>query len=401
VAEIEFDSVQKIYADGTQAVHDLDLEITDGELMVLVGPSGCGKTTALRMLAGLEEITDGEIRIGERVVNDLTPKDRDIAMVFQSYALYPHMTVEQNLAFGLKLRKLPKQEINERVRRVAKILKIEEFLKRKPRALSGGQRQRVAMGRAIVREPQAFLMDEPLSNLDAKLRVTLRAEIHQLQRSLGVTTIYVTHDQVEAMTMGDRVAVMQLGHLQQVDTPQVLYDQPVNEFVAGFIGSPSINLLHAELQQEDGRLFVSFADYKLAVDDQLARNRSALADYIGRTVMIGIRPEDFEDAALEPDTPADRRISATADLTEPLGSEVLVYFSVEATGVISSAVTADAAEGDADLYFGGGNGDAPEVVTRVVARVSPRTRIAVGSKIELAVNTSRLYFFDPETRDAI
>ena len=401
MAEIQFDSVQKIYADGTQAVHDLDLEITDGELMVLVGPSGCGKTTALRMLAGLEEITDGEIRIGERVVNDLTPKDRDIAMVFQSYALYPHMTVEQNLAFGLKLRKLPKQEINERVRRVAKILKIEEFLKRKPRALSGGQRQRVAMGRAIVREPQAFLMDEPLSNLDAKLRVTLRAEIHQLQRSLGVTTIYVTHDQVEAMTMGDRVAVMQLGHLQQVDTPQVLYDQPVNEFVAGFIGSPSINLLHAELQQEDGRLFVSFADYKLAVDDQVARNRSALADYIGRTVMIGIRPEDFEDAALEPDTPADRRISATADLTEPLGSEVLVYFSVEATGVISSAVTADAAEGDADLYFGGGNGDAPEVVTRVVARVSPRTRIAVGSKIELAVNTSRLYFFDPETRDAI
>jgi multiple sugar transport system ATP-binding protein len=401
VAEIQFDSVQKIYADGTQAVHDLDLEITDGELMVLVGPSGCGKTTALRMLAGLEEITDGEIRIGERVVNDLTPKDRDIAMVFQSYALYPHMTVEQNLAFGLKLRKLPKQEINERVRRVAKILKIEEFLKRKPRALSGGQRQRVAMGRAIVREPQAFLMDEPLSNLDAKLRVTLRAEIHQLQRSLGVTTIYVTHDQVEAMTMGDRVAVMQLGHLQQVDTPQVLYDQPVNEFVAGFIGSPSINLLHAELQQEDGRLFVSFADYKLAVDDQLARNRSALADYIGRTVMIGIRPEDFEDAALEPDTPADRRISATADLTEPLGSEVLVYFSVEATGVISSAVTADAAEGDADLYFGGGNGDAPEVVTRVVARVSPRTRIAVGSKIELTVDTSRLYFFDPETRNAI
>jgi multiple sugar transport system ATP-binding protein len=401
LAEIEFDSVQKIYADGTQAVHDLDLEITDGELMVLVGPSGCGKTTALRMLAGLEEITDGEIRIGERVVNDLTPKDRDIAMVFQSYALYPHMTVEQNLAFGLKLRKLPKQEINERVRRVAKILKIEEFLKRKPRALSGGQRQRVAMGRAIVREPQAFLMDEPLSNLDAKLRVTLRAEIHQLQRSLGVTTIYVTHDQVEAMTMGDRVAVMQLGHLQQVDTPQVLYDQPVNEFVAGFIGSPSINLLHAELQKENDRLFVSFADYKLAVDDQLARNRSALADYIGRTVMIGIRPEDFEDAALEPDTPADRRISATADLTEPLGSEVLVYFSVEATGVISSAVTADAAEGDADLYFGGGNGDAPEVVTRVVARVSPRTRIAVGSKIELTVDTSRLYFFDPETRNAI
>jgi multiple sugar transport system ATP-binding protein len=369
--------------------------------MVLVGPSGCGKTTALRMLAGLEEISDGEIRIGDRVVNDLTPKDRDIAMVFQSYALYPHMTVEQNLAFGLKLRKLPKNEIRERVQRAAHILKIEEFLKRKPRALSGGQRQRVAMGRAIVREPQAFLMDEPLSNLDAKLRVQLRAEIHQLQRSLGVTTIYVTHDQVEAMTMGDRVAVMQLGHLQQVDTPQALYDNPVNEFVAGFIGSPSINLLHAELQKEDGRLFISFADYKLAVDDQLARNRSALDDYIGRTVMIGIRPEDFEDAALEPDTPADRRITATADLTEPLGSEVLVYFSVAATGIISSAVTADAAEGDADLYFGGGNGDAPEGLTRIVARVSPRTRIAIGSKIELTVDTARLYFFDPETRNAL
>ena len=382
-------------------MHDLDLEIEDGELMVLVGPSGCGKTTALRMLAGLEEISDGEIRIGDRVVNDLTPKDRDIAMVFQSYALYPHMTVEENLAFGLKLRKLPKNEIRERVQRAAHILKIEEFLKRKPRALSGGQRQRVAMGRAIVRQPQAFLMDEPLSNLDAKLRVQLRAEIHQLQRNLGVTTIYVTHDQVEAMTMGDRVAVMQLGHLQQVDTPQALYDNPVNEFVAGFIGSPSINLLHAELQKEDGRLFVSFADYKLAVDDQLARNRSALNDYIGRTVMIGIRPEDFEDAVLEPDTPADRRITATADLTEPLGSEVLVYFSVAATGIISSAVTADAAEGDADLYFGGGNGDAPEGLTRVVARVSPRTRIAIGNKIELAVDTARLYFFDPETRNAL
>jgi len=370
--------------------------------MVLVGPSGCGKTTALRMLAGLEEISGGEIRIGERIVNDLTPKDRDIAMVFQSYALYPHMTVEQNLAFGLKLRKLPKQEINERVRRVAKILKIEEFLKRKPRALSGGQRQRVAMGRAIVREPQAFLMDEPLSNLDAKLRVTLRAEIHQLQRSLGVTTIYVTHDQVEAMTMGDRVAVMQTGHLQQVDTPQVLYDNPVNEFVAGFIGSPSINLVEAELDRSNGGLTVAFGGYKLPLDDRLARNRSGLGDYVGRTVILGIRPEDFEDASLESDTPSDRRIEAVADLTEPLGSEVLVYFSVEATGIVSSAVTADAAEGDADIYFGGSeDGGAPEGVTRLVARVSPRTRIAVGSKIELAVDTSRLYFFDPETREAI
>jgi multiple sugar transport system ATP-binding protein len=381
-------------------VHDLDLKIEDGELMVLVGPSGCGKTTALRMLAGLEEISGGEITIGDRVVNDLTPKDRDIAMVFQSYALYPHMTVEQNLAFGLKLRKLPKQEINQRVRHAAQILKIEEFLKRKPRALSGGQRQRVAMGRAIVREPQAFLMDEPLSNLDAKLRVQLRAEIHQLQRSLGVTTIYVTHDQVEAMTMGDRVAVMQSGHLQQVDTPQTLYDNPVNEFVAGFIGSPSINLVEAQLERSNGGLSVNFGEHKLAVDDQLARNRSALADYVGKTVMFGIRPEDFEDASIESDAPADRRIAAVCDLTEPLGAEVLVYFSVEAKGIVSSAVTADSAEGDADLYFGGDDSNGAGK-TRIVARVSPRTRIAERSKIELAVDTSRLYFFDPQTRDAI
>src|SRR2546421_4333438 len=273
MAEIAYDSVSKVYDDGTQAVHDLDLEIGDGELMVLVGPSGCGKTTALRMLAGLEEISGGEIRIGDRVVNDLTPKERDIAMVFQSYALYPHMTVEENLAFGLKLRKMPKQEVKERVRRAADIVQIEDFLKRKPRALSGGQRQRVAMGRAIVREPQAFLMDEPLSNLDAKLRVQMRAEIHQLQRRLDVTTIYVTHDQVEAMTMGDRVAVMNAGHLLQVDTPQVLYDTPVNEFVAGFIGSPSINLVEAELAQQNGGLAGKFCGHTPAVDDQVARKR--------------------------------------------------------------------------------------------------------------------------------
>src|SRR3954452_22513739 len=239
MAEIAYDSVAKVYPDGTRAVHDFNLEIGDGELMVLVGPSGCGKTTALRMLAGLEEISDGEIRIGDVIVNDLTPRDRDIAMVFQSYALYPHMTVEDNLAFGLKLRKLPKKEIRERVQRAAHILKIEEFLKRKPRALSGGQRQRVAMGRAIVRPPQAFLMDEPLSNLDAKLRVQTRAEIAKLQHDLGVTTIYVTHAQVEGLTMGDRVAVMRKGELQQVDGPQELYDRPVNLFVGGFIGSPS------------------------------------------------------------------------------------------------------------------------------------------------------------------
>jgi multiple sugar transport system ATP-binding protein len=396
MAEIAYDKVDKIYPDGTQAVHDLNLEIGDGELVVLVGPSGCGKTTALRMLAGLEEITNGEIRIGDRIVNDLTPKERDIAMVFQSYALYPHMTVEQNLAFGLKLRKTPKREINERVHRAAEILKIEEFLKRKPRALSGGQRQRVAMGRAIVREPQAFLMDEPLSNLDAKLRVQLRAEIHELQRRLGVTTLYVTHDQVEAMTMGDRVAVMNAGHLLQVDTPQVLYDQPVNEFVAGFIGSPSINLVESHLAQSNGHLEVTLGEHKLGVDDQLARNRSTLANYVGKKIILGIRPEDFEDASLETGLPADRRIKVRADLTEPLGSEVLVHFGTEATAVVSSAATADVGE-DADIRLG----EDAEVSTRLVARVSPKTRVALGRDIELAVDTSRLYFFDPETRDAI
>jgi multiple sugar transport system ATP-binding protein len=397
VAEIAYEHVSKIYPDGTQAVHDLELEIQDGELVVLVGPSGCGKTTALRMLAGLEEITEGEIRIGDRVVNDLTPRDRDIAMVFQSYALYPHMTVYDNLAFGLKLHDVPKAEIKERVQRAAKILQIDEFLKRKPRALSGGQRQRVAMGRAIVREPQAFLMDEPLSNLDAKLRVQVRAEIHQLQRRLGVTTIYVTHDQVEAMTMGDRAAVMNAGHLQQVDPPQILYDHPVNEFVASFIGSPSINLVESELARNNGQLSVTLGEHKLTVDDQLARNRSGLEAYVGKKVILGIRPEDFEDASIETGVPPDRRIKVTADLTEPLGSEVLVHFSSEATAVTSSAAAADVGE-DADVRLG--DEDA-EVSTRLVARVSPKSRIAVEQEVELAVDTTRLYFFDPETRAAI
>jgi multiple sugar transport system ATP-binding protein len=392
VAQIEFDSVSKVYDDGTQAVYDLDLAIDDGELMVVVGPSGCGKTTALRMLAGLEEISDGEIRIGERIVNDLTPKDRDIAMVFQNYALYPHMTVEQNLAFGLKLRKLPKAEVKERVRQAAQTLEIEEYLKRKPRALSGGQRQRVAMGRAIVREPQAFLMDEPLSNLDAKLRVQVRAEIHQLQRRVGVTTLYVTHDQVEAMTMGDRVAVMRAGRLQQVDSPQVLYDNPVNQFVAGFIGSPSINLVESELERSDGGLWVRFGEHRLPIDSKLVSRHSAIENYVGKTIQLGIRPEDFEDLALEPDTPPEQRLKTVCDLTEPLGSEVLVHFTVSATGVVTEAAQAEGIAGDPTLEQG---------KTRMVARVSPRTRIAEGSEIELAVDTTRLYFFDPETAEAI
>jgi multiple sugar transport system ATP-binding protein len=398
VAQIAYQSVSKFYDDGTQAVENLDLAIDDGELMVMVGPSGCGKTTALRMLAGLEEISDGEIKIGDQVVNDLSPKERDIAMVFQNYALYPHMTVAQNLAFGLKLRKLPKAEVQERVNRVAKILEIEEFLKRKPRALSGGQRQRVAMGRAIVREPQAFLMDEPLSNLDAKLRVQMRAEIHQLQRRLGVTTIYVTHDQVEAMTMGDRVAVLRDGRLQQVGPPQHLYDSPLNEFVAGFIGSPSINLVEAQLSRGDGGLWVTFGDQKLPADPELVRKRPAIESYLEKPVILGIRPEDFEDTSLEPDLPQDRRIKARCDLTEPLGAEVLVYFSVTATGVTSSALAAEAKE-DADVYLGGD--EDTEGKTRIVARIDPHTQISEGDQIELAVDTSRLYFFDPETREAV
>jgi len=395
VAEISFEDVSKVYDDGTLAVADLDLAIEDGELMVMVGPSGCGKTTALRMLAGLEEISEGTISIGDQVVNDLSPKERDIAMVFQNYALYPHMTVAQNLEFGLRYRKLPKPEIEERVKRAAETLQIEEYLERKPKALSGGQRQRVAMGRAIVREPQAFLMDEPLSNLDAKLRVQMRGEIHDLQRRLGVTTLYVTHDQTEAMTLGDRVAVMRDGRLQQVATPQVLYDHPLNEFVAGFIGSPSINMLEAELSRSDGSLVVGFGDHRLKVADTLARAHRGLEDHVGGRVLLGIRPEDLKDASLDPGAPPDRRLAITCDYTEPLGAEVLVYFTVSAQAVVTFAA------GEEDPALGApGPGARPEGA-RLVARVEPRTRIVEGSRAELAVDTSRLYFFDPETRAAI
>ena len=395
MAEIRFDGVSKVFDDGTLAVEDLDLAIQDGELMVMVGPSGCGKTTALRMLAGLEEISDGTISIGDEIVNDMTPKERDIAMVFQSYALYPHMTVRDNLAFGLRFRKLSKSEIDERVRNAAAILQIEEYLDRKPKALSGGQRQRVAMGRAIVREPQAFLMDEPLSNLDAKLRVQMRGEIHDLQRRLSVTTLYVTHDQTEAMTLGDRVAVMQKGKLQQVATPQALYERPVNDFVAGFIGSPSINMVEADLQRTNGSLSVIFGDQKLGVADELARAHAELGDYVGRSVVLGIRPENIEDASLDSGAPPDRRLKITCDYTEPLGAEVLVYFTVAATGIVSGV------EPDPDPALQTAPATAERSGTRLVARVDPKTRITEGSQVELAVDTSRLYFFDPETRAAI
>src|SRR5712664_285567 len=288
MGQIVLDHVTKEYPGGVKGIDDLSLDIADGEFMVLVGPSGCGKSTALRSIAGLEEITSGAISIGSQVVNDLPPKDRDIAMVFQNYALYPHMTVEQNLAFGLQQRKTPKDEIKRRVTDVAKMLGLEQYLKRKPAALSGGQRQRVAMGRAIVREPQAFLMDEPLSNLDAKLRVSMRASLTQLHERLGVTTVYVTHDQVEAMTLGHRVCVMREGRLQQVDTPQTLFDAPVNLFVAGFIGSPAMNFVEASLDRDDGAA-VTFAGYKLRVPSELLENKPGLADYFGKKVILGIR----------------------------------------------------------------------------------------------------------------
>ncbi|HYD11127.1 MAG TPA: sn-glycerol-3-phosphate ABC transporter ATP-binding protein UgpC [Acidimicrobiales bacterium] len=400
MAEIALDRVGKVYADGTTAVRDLTLDIADKEFVVLVGPSGCGKTTALRMVAGLEDITSGTIRIGDRAVNDVPPKDRDIAMVFQNYALYPHMSVFENMAFGLKIQKVGKAEIGTRVREAARILALDELLDRKPAALSGGQRQRVAMGRAIVRHPQAFLMDEPLSNLDAKLRVQMRAEIARIQSDLGVTTIYVTHDQTEAMTMGDRVAVMRKGELQQVDQPQRLYEHPDNLFVAGFIGSPAMNLLEATLARSGDGLTVRLgADVRLPVPPEVVAARPTIERYVGRPVVVGIRPEDMEDAALVADAPADRRITAVVELQEALGSDVVVHFSIDA----QQAITDDVKELAADV------GEAIETVERraregraeVVARLNPRTRARKGESIELVVDTGRLHLFDPDTGSGI
>src|SRR5436190_5718865 len=320
MAEIVFDGVTKVFNDGTIAIKDLNLKVEDGTLMVLVGPSGCGKTTALRMVAGLEKISHGQVRIGDRVVNELAPKDRDIAMVFQNYALYPHLSVFDNMAFGLRLRHLRKPVIQDRVEGTAKTLALYDLLTRKPGQLSGGQRQRVAMGRAIVREPKAFLMDEPLSNLDAKLRVQMRSEISRLQRDVAVTTLYVTHDQLEAMTMGDTVAVLRLGVLQQLASPQLLYRRPANLFVAGFIGSPAMNLVEGVLGQRDGDVTVSLGGHTLTVDPALVDDRPGLRAYIDRPVIVGVRPEEMEDASLEPDAPADRRLKTTVDLREDMGS---------------------------------------------------------------------------------
>ncbi|MDQ3898697.1 MAG: sn-glycerol-3-phosphate ABC transporter ATP-binding protein UgpC [Actinomycetota bacterium] len=395
MAQIVLDDVWKVFADGTEAVRALDLTIEDREFMVLVGPSGCGKTTALRMVAGLEPITKGEVRIGDRVVNNVPPKERDIAMVFQNYALYPHMTVFDNMAFGLKLQKVPRPEIDQRVRDAARILGLDQLLNRKPRALSGGQRQRVAMGRAIVRHPQAFLMDEPLSNLDAKLRVQMRAEIARLQHELGVTTIYVTHDQTEAMTMGDRVAVIRKGVLQQVDSPQVLYERPRNLFVAGFIGSPAMNLVEASLARADGALVVRMGSLQLPLPPDLVASRPALADYEGRKVVVGVRPEDMEDAALVADAPADRRIPATVELREALGSDVVIHFSIPAPPAVSDDVRELAVDVGKEVLEQVEK-TAERGEASVIARLNPRTHVQQGDRIELVVDTTRLHFFDPD-----
>jgi len=399
VAEITLDRVTKVYPDGTEAVSALDLDISDSEFMVLVGPSGCGKTTALRMVAGLEEISTGTVRIGDRVVNDVHPKDRDVAMVFQNYALYPHMTVYDNMAFGLKLQKMNKTEIDKRVRHAAQILGLEDFLSRKPRNLSGGQRQRVAMGRAIVREPQAFLMDEPLSNLDAKLRVQMRAEISRIQQNLSVTTIYVTHDQVEAMTMGDRVAVMRKGLLQQVDAPQALYDRPVNLFVAGFIGSPAMNMIDADISGSDGALFAEFAGFRLRLDDEVLASRPGVKSYQGKKVVLGIRPEDIQDATLVNERAPDRTLSVTVDIREALGSEVLVHFGVDAPPVLT----------DDTKELIAAAGEAPEQVeartrsmgSTFVARLHPETGAREKERLDILVDTRRLHFFDTVTSAGI
>jgi multiple sugar transport system ATP-binding protein len=396
MAEIVLDDVSKVYAGGAAAVSKLDLKIADGEFIVLVGPSGCGKTTALRMVAGLESITEGTISIDEKVVNTVPPKERDIAMVFQNYALYPHMTVYDNMAFGLKLRKLSKQEIDRRVREAAKILGLEDFLERKPKALSGGQRQRVAMGRAIVREPKAFLMDEPLSNLDAKLRVQMRSEIARIQHDLNVTTLYVTHDQVEAMTMGDRVAVIRKGVLQQVDSPQYLYDHPENLFVAGFIGSPAMNMVEGDLTRADGSLALDFGGTTLQIPDEVLSSRPALKGFEGKPVVVGIRPEDMEDATLVSDAPANRRIRSHVILREALGADVLVHFGVRARPVITEDTKELAKDVGTEVLEAVERGaESGEWI--FLARLNPRTQAEKGQPIELVVDTSRLHFFDPET----
>ena len=399
MAEITLDGIGKIYPDGTRAVGDFDLAIGDGEFLVLVGPSGCGKTTVLRMIAGLEDITEGTISIGDRVVNDVQPKDRDIAMVFQNYALYPHMSVRDNMAFGLKLRKFKKEEIDRRVSDTADILEITDFLERKPKALSGGQRQRVAMGRAIVREPAAFLMDEPLSNLDAKLRVQMRAELERLSARLGTTTVYVTHDQVEAMTLGDRVAVLRAVsasrpyNLQQVGPPTELFDHPVNLFVAGFIGSPAMNLMYGTLESRGQEVWLKAGEYEIKVDSRSLDAHPGVEKRMGQELVIGIRPHSMEAAVVA--GPDDKRtIRAEVEATEMLGAETFVHFS----GKRPPVITPDIEELLADT---GQTASSLGDTSKFVARVSPDARVRRGESIDLIVDTAKLHFFDSSSGDRI
>jgi multiple sugar transport system ATP-binding protein len=391
VAEVVFDEVDKVFENGVQAVYDLSLDVRDGEFLVLVGPSGCGKTTALRMVAGLEEISDGTLSIGGRVVNDLSPKERDVAMVFQNYALYPHLTVADNIAFGLRLRREPKQMIEERVKWAAKLLDLTPYLARRPKELSGGQRQRVAMGRAIVRQPQAFLMDEPLSNLDAKLRVQMRADIAKLQRDLETTTIYVTHDQVEAMTMGDRVAVMSHGRLQQVDTPQRLYDAPANLFVAGFIGTPPMNLLAAEVISSNGSLAVDVGGQQFPLSEEALRRFPGIRSGGPRPIVLGIRADDLHPAARRPDLPA---INAGLELIEALGSTSIAYFRIEALVI---GVDEDLEEAEAEGE--GVTANRPNLV----ASLSPDEALGLraGEQMPIAVDTKHIHLFDAESGEPI
>jgi multiple sugar transport system ATP-binding protein len=397
VADVALDQITKIYENGFEAVSNLSLDIADGEFLVLVGPSGCGKTTALRMIAGLEEITKGEIRIGGRRVNEVPSRDRDIAMVFQSYALYPHMSVLDNISFGLKLRRMPKEEIQRRVDRSAATLGLQDLLDRRPRMLSGGQRQRVAMGRAIVRNPEVFLMDEPLSNLDAKLRVQMRSDIAALQRELAVTMTYVTHDQIEAMTMGDRVAVMRKGVLQQVDAPQTLYDEPDNLFVGGFIGSPPMNMAEGTIVEHGDGLAVRLGEQQVTIDPEAYAARPALRAYVGRTIAVGVRSEDLSEPGPRNEVPPDQRLRSQALLTEALGSEIVVHFEVPASPV----QTEDTKELEEDI----GLGDITQALelagTKFVASFSPRSKVTLGDPIEVGVDTTRLYFFDLDTGLAI
>jgi multiple sugar transport system ATP-binding protein len=392
VASVTLENVTKVYSNGFEAVHDLDLEVADGEFMVLVGPSGCGKTTALRMVAGLEEITKGTLRIGYRVVNDVEPKERDIAMVFQNYALYPNMTVAQNIGFGLRLRNVSRSEIKQKVVQAADLLGLTEWLDRRPAQLSGGQRQRVAMGRAIVREPSVFLMDEPLSNLDAKLRVQMRAEVARIQRRLGVATLYVTHDQVEAMTMGDRVAVLRAGILQQCDEPQALYDKPRNLFVAGFMGSPAMNLFEATIGE--GAESVTIGSQKIKLPASLQKARPALRWYAERPVVVGIRPEDFP--LLNGDTSTDSGstvFEGNVELVEALGSELLIHFTTDAHHVEVADAKHEDAEGlEEGALVKGGEG---------VARVDARAKVIAGARVRFRLDPTHIHFFDPGTTEAI